>query len=253
MAPASVTEIKRSMECKGHEVMLDCGAVIKARTVLIATGVEWRKLAATNADRFERAGVYYACTTVEAMLHDMADVAVVGAGNSAGQAAMYLSDCCPNRTVHMIIRGKLGTSMSEYLTGRILSCKNIVVHEQAEITSVNGERYVESVDVESKIEGSFQLPAKAVFVFIGSACSHKWLPPELALDSKGFILTGADALASGKWLCEDRIPCPLETSIPGILAAGDVRSGSTKRVGFAVGDGSQAVSCIHNLLALAPV
>ncbi len=249
VAPASVTEIKKSAECRGHDVTLDCGSVIKARTVLIATGVEWRKLPAENAERFEREGVYYACTSVEALLHDKTDVAVVGAGNSAGQAAMFLSECCPERTVHMIIRKNLGPSMSEYLAERIRNCKTIVLHETAEITSVNGEQYVESVDVSSEVEGKFNLPVRAVFVFIGSSCSHSWLPEDIARDEKGFVLTGADAYKSGKWPLEERMPCALETTVPGILASGDCRSGGTKRVGFAVGDGSHAVSCIHNVLS----
>lgn len=252
VAPATVTKIEPSKVDRGHEVSLDCGAVIKARSVLIATGVEWRKLGAEHADEFEREGVYYACTSVEALLHDKADVAVVGAGNSAGQAAMYLSECCPDRTVHMIVRGTLGPSMSSYLSDRIRASKTIVVHEGAEITSVNGDWLVESVDVESKEKGSFNLPAKAVFVFIGSSCSHSWLPVEIARDEKGFILTGADAFNSGKWPLKERMPCALETTVPGILASGDCRSGGTKRVGFAVGDGSHAVSCIHNVLSFNP-
>lgn len=249
VAPVSVTKIEKSQECRGHDVTLDCGAVIKARSVLIATGVEWRKLAAENADLFEREGVYYACTSVEALLHDKADVAVVGAGNSAGQAAMFLSECCPDRTVHMIVRGTFGPSMSSYLSERIRNCKTITVHEHSEITRVNGDWLVESIDVESKEKGKFNIPAKAVFVFIGSTCSHSWLPADIARDEKGFILTGNDAYNSGKWPLKDRIPCALETSVPGILASGDCRSGGTKRVGFAVGDGSHAISCVHNVLS----
>ncbi len=253
VAPVSVTKITRSSECGSHEVHLDCGAVIKSRVVLVSTGVQWRKLAAANADKFERSGVYYACTTVEAMLHDQCDVAVVGAGNSAGQAAVYLAECCPNRTVHMIIRSQLGgKSMSDYLVSRVRENRNIVVHETAEITSVNGDMFVESADVQSESEGTFNLPVKAVFVFIGSICSHDWLPSEVERDAKGFILTGSDAYATGKWPCKNRMPCALETTVPGILAAGDVRAGTTKRVGFAVGDGSQAVSCVHNVLQFAP-
>lgn len=249
VAPVEVMSVKKNPDGPGHLLELDCGALIKARVVLIAAGVEWRKLEAENADRFERQGVYYACTSVEALLHDKSDVAVVGAGNSAGQAAVFLSDCCPSRKVHMIVRSQLGPSMSDYLTARIRSIPNIVVHEYATVTKVDGEMQVESINVQSRTEGEFGLPAKAVFVFIGSDSSHRWLPAGIARDDKGFLLTGTDVLNSGKWPLNHRLPCPLETTIPGILAAGDVRSGTTKRVGFAVGDGSQAVSCVHTLLA----
>ncbi len=244
LVPASASE-------EFHTLHVDCGAKIRARVVLVATGVHWRKLEAKNADRFERAGVFYACTSVEALLYDQEDVAVVGAGNSAGQAAMYLAECCRTRTVHMVIRRELGPAMSSYLANRIRASSNIVVHEHAEITAVNGDARPESVDVKSA-DGKEQchLPCRAVFVFIGSEPLADWLPPEIARDELGFLLTGTDVLCSDLWKVLDRDPCPLETNLPGILAAGDIRSGSTKRVGFAVGDGSMAVTCVHKLLSI---
>lgn len=253
VAPVVVTKLEPPS--KGncyHSLHLDCGATIKARVVLVATGVKWRKLEAKNADVYERAGVYYACTAIEALLHDGEDVVVVGAGNSAGQAAMYLSECCPTRTVHMVVRNQFGPSMSEYLCTRIRNTPHIRVHEGANVTEIHGkDGVIERVTITEKDGTSKARPAAAVFVFIGSEPCTKWLPDEMAKDDRGFVLTGLQVKNADKWPLTNREPCPLETSVPGIIAAGDVRSGSTKRVGFAVGDGSQAVSCIHTLLTLA--
>lgn len=242
-----------------HALHLDCGNIIHARTVLIAAGVRWRKLEALGAERFESAGIYYACTSVEAILYDKQDVAVVGAGNSAGQAAMFLAECGHGRTVHLLIRKELGPSMSDYLVHRIRAAHNIILHEGVEIASVQGEERLESVtlrefnpdDSQCTMKGSSEtLPVSAVFVFIGADPGCSWLPKALARDSLGYIMTGIDALRTGDWPLKDREPCPLETTIPRILAAGDIRAGSTKRVGFAVGDGSLAVTCVHKLASI---
>jgi thioredoxin reductase (NADPH) len=266
LAPVNVDRIEPA-EKRGdfHGIVLDCGHVIRAKTVLVAGGVRWRKLDAEGAQRFEAAGIHYACTSVEAMLYDTLDVAVVGAGNSAGQAAMFLADCCRDRKVHLLIRRRLGPGMSEYLVNRIRNAENIVVHEGVEISSVQGERRLESVtlrkfnadaseketaDKPTNGEPTETLHIGAAFVFIGAEPGCSWLPENIARDKLGYILTGAAALQSGKWPLKDREPCPLETTLPGILAAGDIRSGSTKRVGFAVGDGSLAVTCVHRLTAI---
>jgi thioredoxin reductase (NADPH) len=246
VAPVDVLSLSKSESGDGYALLLDCGACVNARVVLIAGGVRWRKLEAKNALTYERSGVYYACTSVEAVLHDGADVAVVGAGNSAGQAAMYLSECCPSRTVHMIVRSELGRSMSNYLTGRVRAAKNIRIYEHSQIEVVDGNRNIESVTVASGSK-KLQLPVAAIFVFIGAEPFTQWLPDSIARDENGFLLTGAEAKQSGLWPLT-RLPCPLETTLPGVLAAGDIRSGSTKRVGFAVGDGSLAVTCAHSLL-----
>jgi thioredoxin reductase (NADPH) len=252
-APVAVDRLDPAPSPQDHHLLhLDCGATISAGAVLVATGVKWRRLDADGADRFERAGVYYACTAVEALIHDATDVAVVGAGNSAGQAAMFLAECCRNRQVHMLVRSRLGPGMSDYLSGRIRSTANITVHEGVEIAAVRGGRNVESVDLKGTGPSAGRtLPLGAVFVFIGAEPHSRWLPDTIARDKLGYLLTGADAAASGRWpAATNREPCPLETTIPGVLAAGDVRSGSTKRVGFAVGDGSLAVTCVHRLRAL---
>jgi len=260
VAPVTVQRIDPAVTPNDlHVLHLDCGTALRARTVLVAAGVRWRKLDARGAEHFESAGIHYACTSVEAMLYDAQNVAVVGAGNSAGQAAMYLAECCPDRTVHLLVRRRLGTGMSDYLIGRIRAKANISVHEGVEVSEVHGERRLESVTIRAfhpdgaaptMDESSETLPVSAAFVFIGADPGCSWLPETLARDELGYILTGIDALRSGRWPLKDRDPCSLETTVPGILAAGDIRAGSTKRVGFAVGDGSLAVTCVHKLTAI---
>jgi thioredoxin reductase (NADPH) len=234
-----------------HLLQLDCGAEIRCRVLLLALGVRWRQLEAAGADRFAGAGIYYACTTVEAELYDGADVAVVGGGNSAGQAVMFLAECCPSRKVHLLIRRTLGPGMSEYLSQRIRATANVVVHEQTEIEAIHGNRRVEAIALRNNATKSERrVPCSAVFVFIGAEPAAEWLPADIARDANGYLLTGTDVVRSGSWPRGDRDPCPLETTVPGILAAGDIRSGSTKRVGFAVGDGSLAVTSAHRLLSI---
>src|SRR5215471_10929812 len=247
VAPVAVERIEPKVGPDDFHIFhLDCGTLLRARIVLVAAGIHWRKLDAESVDRFESAGIHYACTSVEAVLYDSQDVAVVGGGNSAGQAAMYLAECCRTRTVHLLVRSRLGPAMSDYLVGRIRATPNIAVHEGTEIAAVHGERRLESVT----LRPSGTLSISAAFVFIGADPGCSWLPETLARDKLGYILTGIDALRSGSWPLSDREPCPLETTVPGILAAGDIRAGSTKRVGFAVGDGSLAVTCVHKLTAI---
>jgi thioredoxin reductase (NADPH) len=253
VAPVEVEKLvpaKSAKDC--HVLHLDCGAEIRCRVILLALGVRWRRLEAGGADRFTGAGIYYACTTVEADLYDGTDVGVVGAGNSAGQAVMFLAECCPTRTVHLLIRRTLGPGMSEYLANRIRATANVVIHEQTEVESVHGDRRMEEITLKSRAAGPQRLRCSALFVFIGAEPSADWLPSDMGRDAKGYLVTGADAARSGLWPRTDRDPCPLETTLPGVLAAGDIRSGSTKRVGFAVGDGSLAVTCAHRLLSIQP-
>ncbi len=252
VAPVAVEKLTpaRSVD-ELHTLHLDCGAAIRCRVLLLAVGVRWRRLEAAGADRLAGAGIYYACTTVEADLYDGADVAVVGGGNSAGQAVMFLAECCPSRQVHLLIRRTLEAGMSQYLSQRIRATANVVVHEQTEIEALHGDRRIEAIDLrKSGVQAPLRLPCSAVFVFIGAEPAAEWLPAEIARDANGYLLTGSDVVRSGLWPRGDRDPCPLETTVPGILAAGDIRSGSTKRVGFAVGDGSLAVTCAHRLLSI---
>jgi len=252
IAPVAVEKLTPAKSADDfHLLRLDCGAEIRCRVVLLALGIRWRRLEADGAERLEGAGIYYACTTVEADLFNGSDVAVVGGGNSAGQAAMFLAECCPTRKVHMLIRRKLGPGMSDYLSRRIRATANVVVQEQSEIAAVHGKHRVEEISLRTDgAEVPRRVPCSAVFVFIGAEPAAEWLPPELARDANGYLLTGTDVVRSGLWPRADRDPCPLETTIPRVLAAGDIRSGSTKRVGFAVGDGSLAVTCAHRLLSI---
>jgi thioredoxin reductase (NADPH) len=172
---------------------------------------------------------------------------------------MFLADCCRDRQVHLLVRKRLGPGMSDYLVGRIRTAPNITVHEGVQIDAVHGQQWLEGVTLRgyhttdgsrTNVETLDPLPVSAVFVFIGAEPGCAWLPDTIARDKLGYVLTGIDALRSGKWPLTDREPCPLETTLPGILAAGDIRAGSTKRVGFAVGDGSLAVTCVHKLMAI---
>jgi thioredoxin reductase (NADPH) len=251
IAPVAVERIEMPADPKAPRVLhLSCGESIPARVVLIATGVRWRKLEAPGAEDFEGAGVHYVCTSVEAVLYDGGDVAVVGGGNSAGQAAMYLAECCPTRRVHLLVRSKIRSTMSDYLVNRLKTAPNVTIREGTEIASVEGEDHIEGVKLKAKGSAELEwLPCVGVFVFIGAEPAVEWLPEGVARDERGYVVTGADVTRAGLWPLADRDPCPLETSVPGILAAGDIRSGSTKRVGFAVGDGSMAVACAHTLLA----
>jgi thioredoxin reductase (NADPH) len=250
-APVEVRQFGPCDDAGIFHLLLDDGSALRARCVLIATGVRWRRLEAKNAERFERAGLYYAATAVEQRICKGADLVVVGAGNSAGQAAMFLSECA--NKVYMVVRGQaLGAGMSDYLKRRIEENPGIEVRTQTEITEIFGDDAVTGVETVHKSTGRRQrLDCSAVFSFIGADALTGWLPPQVAVDEKGYVLTGVDAQRSGKWPLPDREPCALETTLPGVLAAGDVRSGSTKRVGFAVGDGSMAITCVHKLRALA--
>lgn len=250
LAPATVRGIDPPAEPGGElSLHFDDGDRAAARVVVLATGVRWRKLPARGAGRFEGNGVHYVCTAVEATLYDRADVAIVGAGNSAGQAAVFLAESCRDRRVHLVVRGRLGSGMSEYLLSRVRGLGNLEVHEGSEIVEVGGRDRLEWIDLAGIAPAaSARLGVAGVFVFIGAAPSAEWLPAGLARDERGYILTGAEAASSGRWPLDDRPPCPLETTMPGVLAAGDIRSGSTKRVGFAVGDGALAVTCAHRLL-----
>jgi thioredoxin reductase (NADPH) len=251
IAPVQVERLEPPTDEESpHILHLDCGTALRAHTVLATTGVRWRRLPAIGADQFERAGIYYACTLVEAGLCEKCDVAVVGGGNSAGQAVMFLAERDRNRTVHLIIRRTLGPGMSEYLVRRIRGTANVKVHENTEISSVHGKQKLESLDTVNRETGATaSMICPAIFVFIGAEPHSEWLPSSVLKDPQGYILTGTDVAKSGKWPLADRDPCPLETTLPRLLVGGDLRSGSTKRVGFAVGDGSLAVTCAHRLRA----
>jgi thioredoxin reductase (NADPH) len=226
-----------------------CNAVLRAKAVIIATGADYRRLDAEGREQFEGSGVYYAATPLEAQLCSGSTAIVAGAGNSAGQAAMFVSEGA--KKVLLIVRGEsLTKSMSSYLSRRIETKDNIEVLYQTEITRMNGRRKLESIELENRGNGARStVETPAVFSMIGALPCTAWLPDEIERDEKGFILTGAKVAKSLAWQNMDRAPGPMETSRPGVFAAGDVRSGSVKRCAAAVGEGGMAVENVHRALA----
>jgi thioredoxin reductase (NADPH) len=237
----------------GHLVVrLSDGTDVAGRAVIAATGAAYRRLAAERLSEFEDSGVYYAATEMEARLCATAPVAVVGGGNSAGQAAIFLSqNGCP---VTLIIRSAdLGKSMSRYLVERVEADPRIEVRPLTHIVALEGEKILQGLRLEGP-EGEIVVGCAALFSFIGAEPSSGWLSGCAALDERGFVLTdlsiGADQLGKG-WEALDRSPLPFETSHPGLFAVGDLRSGSTKRVATAVGEGSASVRSVHQFLTFA--
>ena len=236
-------------EDKMHRLVLDDGQIVRGRTVLIATGATYQRLPVADCERWDGAGIFYSCTSVHARSCRSGRAAVVGGGNSAGQAVMFLADHTPG-AVLLLRGGDIRKSMSDYLARRIERHPKIEVIRHVEVDAVDGDRTITRLAASRRQGVEFRdLDCSAVFVFIGAQPRTDWLPASIAVDSKGFILTGADAAKSDRWPLTDREPCPVETTCPGVFAAGDVRSGTTKRVAFAVGDGALAVTCAHRVLA----
>ena len=229
-------------------VLLESGEHATARCVLIATGAEYRKLDIPERERFDGAGVFYAATPTELSGCRGSDVVVVGGGNSAGQAVIFLAE--HTRSVHLLLRGDdLRHSMSSYLASQVEATPNIMIHHNTEIRELIGEDLLEGAVVENTRSGerrTFHVPA--VFSFIGAVPRTDWLRPKIDTDEHGFIRTGRTVAGSGTWTLA-REPYLLETSHPGIFAAGDVRSGSVPRVSSAVGEGAMAVKFAHAFLA----
>ncbi len=234
-----------------YALELGDGQRVPARAVIIATGAEYRRLPIETLPRFEGAGVYYAATFMEAQLCAGEEVVVVGAGNSAGQAAVFLAQTA--RRVHMLIRsGGLADTMSRYLIRRIEDHPAIVQHVHTEVVSLEGNGHLERVGWRDKPSGRVEMQGiRHVFAMTGAVPSTRWLGGCLALDAKGFIKTGPDLspedLAGAHWPLA-RPPHLLETSLPGVFAIGDVRAGSLKRVASAVGEGSIAIAAVHQVL-----
>src|SRR5256886_568014 len=226
-----------------------CPAILRAKTVLIASGANYRRLDAENREKFEGVGVYYAATALEGQICRNETVIVVGSGNSAGQAAMFLSDGA--KKVLLVIRGNdISSKMSDYLSRRVQAQKNIEILYRTEIRRMFGEQKLEAVEIENTKTGERrEIKTPAVFSMIGARPCTEWLPPEIERDEKGFIKTGADVVEAPLWRGSKRQPGPLETSLPGIFAAGDVRSGSVKRCAAAVGEGGMAVAGVQIALA----
>jgi len=241
------------LECgrRPYKVVLDDGAQLEARSIVIATGAQYNKPKIPNLARFEGQGVYYGATFMESQLCGDDDIIVVGGGNSAGQAAVYMSQTL--RRVHMLVRsGQLSDTMSRYLIQRIEQNPAIEIHYRTEIVALEGDAHLERVTWRNNQTGETSThPIRHVFIMAGASPRTEWLKGCLALDDKGFILTGRDldgASDKPAWPLA-RVPQMLETSLPGVFAVGDVRSGNVKRVASAVGEGAIAIHLVHRTLA----
>jgi thioredoxin reductase (NADPH) len=225
-----------------------CNATLLARCAIIATGADYHRLDAQDRETFEGSGVYYAATAREGRLCRGSTVVVVGGGNSAGQAAMFLSEGAEK--VLLVIRGDgLAKSMSAYLARRVEAKKNIEILAHTEIRKMMGGKVLEAIELENtETHERRTVQTSAVFSMIGAKPCTSWLPPEIERDEKGFIKTGHAVANAPAWKSMSRLPGPLETSWPGIFAAGDVRSGSVKRCAAAVGEGGMAVEGVHEVL-----
>jgi len=250
MVAQSVVHIDTSRQ--PYRVILESGLKISTRAIVVATGAQYARLPVEDAETFAGRGIYYNATYMEAQLCESEEVIVVGGGNSAGQAAVYLSQT--SSKVHLFVRsGQLSESMSRYLIGRIEAKPNIAIHYQTTITGLVGMAQLEKVEWQNAATGETAVDAiRHVFVMAGASPRTEWLEESLALDGNGFILTGPDlecgSDTAGCWPLT-RPPMLLETSVPGVFAVGDNRANSVKRVASAVGEGSMAVHLVHRFLA----
>jgi thioredoxin reductase (NADPH) len=226
---------------------MEGGETVIAKCLLIVTGAEYRKLAVEGCERFEGSGVYYAATPNEAQLCAGSEAVIVGGGNSAGQAAVFLAGHA--RKVHLVVRGpSLYEAMSSYLARRIEQTPNIEIHLNTTVARMSGDDHLAEVEIVDNKSGERRtIRTPALFSFIGAVPRTDWLPPEIERDEKQFVRTGPFLSQSSRWTAR-RPPFLLETSRPGVFAAGDVRSGSVKRVASAVGEGAMAVQFVHEYL-----
>jgi len=246
--------VRLNCDRRPFEVVLDTGAVLPARAIVIATGAQYNKPRLANLEKFEGEGIYYGATYIESQLCGDEEAAVVGGGNSAGQAAAFLSQTA--RKVHMVVRsGELSSTMSRYLIQRLTENPRIELHFNTEIVALEGNGHLERVVWQDKKTGEISTQGiQHVFMMTGASPRTEWLRGCLALDDKGFILTGHDLDTAGAADGSPRWPLPrppqmLETSQPGVFAVGDVRAGNVKRVASAVGEGAISVHMVHRALA----
>jgi thioredoxin reductase (NADPH) len=242
-----VTRRIERIDTANRQVHLDGGDVIRARTVILACGVAWRQLPIAGFERLAGKGISYGAARSEAPNAHGVDVHIVGAGNSAGQAALFFSTHA--RSVTLLCRGEsLERSMSRYLIDQLFVRANIQARFGCEVVQVHGEDKLEAIDIRERESGEItRHESGGLYIFIGADAQTGWLPPEIALDDHGYVLTGPDMRGAGHWPVA-RDPYLLETSVPGIFACGDVRLGPVKRVAAAVGEGSMAIAFVHQYL-----
>jgi thioredoxin reductase (NADPH) len=243
-----VTRSIARIDAEKRDVHLDGGGVVHARSIILATGVSWRRLGIGGFERLGGKGVFYGASRSETSNTHGLDVHIVGAGNSAGQAAMHFANYA--RSVTILCRGdRLEKSMSKYLIDQISTRPTIRPVFNSEVVDAHGEQALEAIDVlDTQTGESTTVDSGGLFIFIGADAETAWLPSEIAIDEHGYVLTGPDLQAAGRWKREDRDPYLLESSVPGIFACGDVRSSPVKRVAAAVGEGSMSIAFVHQHL-----
>jgi thioredoxin reductase (NADPH) len=239
----SVARIDVDARC----VHLDGGDVIRARTIILATGVTWRRLAIEGFNQLIGKGIYYGASRSEANATHGLDVYMIGGGNSAGQAALYFANHA--HKVTLVVRGdSLEKSMSRYLVEQLRGKSNVAVQLRSEVVGAHGDTHLTAIDVRDGLHGEVRRhDCGGLFVFIGADAETEWLPAEIARDERGYVLTGDDVVKAGRW-SHSRDPYLLESSVPGVFACGDVRLSPVKRVASAVGEGSMAIAFVHKYL-----
>ena len=241
-----VTRSVTGIDPQTHEVFLDGNEVVRTRTIILAAGVRWRRLEIEGFDRLLGKGIYFGAARSEAEAANGLDLHLIGAGNSAGQAALHLANYA--RKVTLIVRGEsLEKSMSHYLIEQLRGKLNVAVRLRSEVQAVHGDTHLTAIDIRDASKAVRRHDCDGLFVFIGADAETAWLPGEIARDAHGYVLTGEDTVKAGRW-SHDRDPYLLETSVPGVFACGDVRASKVKRVASAVGEGSMTIAFVHQYL-----
>jgi thioredoxin reductase (NADPH) len=242
-----VTRSVTHLDLATRQVFLDGADVVRARTIILATGVTWRRVAIDGIDRLIGKGVYYGASRSEASVAHGRDIHLIGAGNSAGQAALHFANHA--RTVTLVVRGDaLEKSMSRYLIEQLRTKSNVTIASRSEVRGLHGDVNLTAIDIcDLTNESVRRVECGGLFVFIGADAETDWLPREIARDARGYVLTGDDVVKAGRW-SRARDPYLLETSVAGVFACGDVRLSPVKRVASAVGEGSMAIALVQQYL-----
>ncbi|NVH71722.1 cyclic nucleotide-binding domain-containing protein [Paraburkholderia sp. JPY432] len=243
-----VTRSVERIDVKTRRIHLDGGDAVHARSIILATGVTWRRLAIDGFDRFIGKGIYYGAARSEASATHGLDVHLIGGGNSAGQAALFFANHA--RSVTLVVRGdSLEKGMSRYLVEQLAGKSNVAVRLRSEVVGAHGDTHLTAIDIrDSTTDAVSRHDCGGLFVFIGADAQTEWLPSEIARDVRGYVLTGDDVVKAARWPHHHRDPYLLESSVPGVFACGDVRLSPVKRVASAVGEGSMAIAFAHRYL-----